>query len=190
MTKIESVSAAEAVLFACGDPVENGRLALSAGIEENETEEVIRLLNERYADTGSALSVIKLGDCWQLSVREEFSDCAKAALENKKNIPLSPAAMEVLTVVAYNQPVSKSFVEHVRGIESSNIVNSLTEKNLLEEAGRLNVPGKPIAYRTTPAFLRCFGLNSLDDLPELPKSAAPEDIEAAEDEEITGSGGL
>lgn len=169
------LSAAEAVLFACGDPVEDRRLAASAGFDEAETEEVIRLLNIRYADSGSALCVMKLGDCYQLCVREEFSEYARAALENKKNIPLSPAAMEVLTVVAYNQPVSKSFVEHVRGIESSNIVNSLVEKNLLEEAGRLDVPGKPVAYRTTPAFLRCFGLSSLDDLPELPRKAAAED---------------
>ena len=76
--------------------------------------------------------------------------------------------MEVLTIVAYNQPVTKSFVEHVRGIDSSSVVNSLVEKNLLEEAGRLDVPGKPIAYKTTAAFLRCFQLDSLDDLPELP----------------------
>ena len=88
--------------------------------------------------------------------------------------------------MAYNQPVSKSFVEHVRGIESSNIVNSLVEKNLLEEAGRLDVPGKPLSYRTTPAFLRCFGLSSLDDLPELPKSAS---AEAEELLEADGDGG-
>lgn len=186
MTKTEVISAAEAVLFACGDPVEDRRLAASAGFDEEETDEVIRLLNIRYADSGSALCVMKLGDCHQLCVREEFSEYARAALENKKNIPLSPAAMEVLTIVAYNQPVSKSFVEHVRGIESSNIVNSLVEKNLLEEAGRLDVPGKPLSYRTTPAFLRCFGLSSLDDLPELPKSASAE----AEDLlEADGDGG-
>ncbi|MDE5577553.1 MAG: SMC-Scp complex subunit ScpB, partial [Oscillospiraceae bacterium] len=79
-------------------------------------------------------------------------------------------AMEVLTIIAYNQPVTKGFVEHVRGIDSSSVVNSLVEKNLLEEAGRLDVPGKPIAYKTTPAFLRCFQLSSLDDLPALPDS--------------------
>ena len=111
---------------------------------------------------------MKLGDCRQLGIRDDFTEYVKAAVETKKNTPLSPAAMEVLTIVAYNQPVSKSFVERVRGIDSSSVVNSLTEKNLLEEAGRLDVPGRPVAYRTTPVFLRCFGLESLDDLPPIP----------------------
>lgn len=83
--------------------------------------------------------------------------------------------MEVLTIVAYNQPVSKGFVEHVRGVDSSSVVNTLVEKELLMEAGRLDVPGKPIAYATTPHFLRCFGLQSLEELPPLPVSAAPQE---------------
>jgi segregation and condensation protein B len=94
--------------------------------------------------------------------------------------------MEVLTIVAYNQPVTKSFVEHVRGIDSSSVVNTLVERELLEEAGRLDVPGRPIAYRTTDNFLRCFSLTSLGDLPPLPilQPAAPkEDATAAPDPE-------
>ena len=105
----------------------------------------------------------------------------KLAAETKKNAPLTPAAMEVLTIIAYNQPVTKSFVEHIRGTDSSSVVNSLVEKGLLEEAGRLDVPGRPIAYRTTPVFLRCFGFESLDDLPPLP-GHVPDEAEVSEDE--------
>lgn len=166
----EGISAVEAILFAHGEPIEAEKLCAAAGIEDDMPEKLIQLLIDRYESTGSALTVLKLGNSYQLAVRAEFFDYVRAALESKKNTPLSPAAMEVLTIIAYNQPVTKGFVEHVRGIDSSSVVNSLVEKNLLEEAGRLDVPGKPIAYKTTPAFLRCFQLSSLDDLPALPDS--------------------
>ncbi|MBQ7784510.1 MAG: SMC-Scp complex subunit ScpB, partial [Oscillospiraceae bacterium] len=104
---------------------------------------------------------------YQLTVKAEYINYVRAAMETKKASPLSPAAMEVLAIIAYNQPVTKGFVEHVRGIDSSSVVNSLVEKNLLEEAGRLDVPGKPIAYRTTPTFLRCFQLSSIENLPSV-----------------------
>ena len=166
----EGISAVEAILFAHGEPIEAEKLCAAAGIEADMPEKLIQLLVDRYESTGSALTVLKLGNSYQLAVKAEFFDYVRAALESKKNTPLSPAAMEVLTIIAYNQPVTKGFVEHVRGIDSSSVVNSLVEKNLLEEAGRLDVPGKPIAYKTTPAFLRCFQLSSLDDLPALPDS--------------------
>ena len=98
----------------------------------------------------------------------DFADYIKKALEIKKNIPLSQAAMEVLAIIAYNQPATKSFVEQVRGVESSQIVNNLVEKGLVEEAGRLDVPGRPISYKTSINFLLCFGLSGLDKLPPLP----------------------
>lgn len=166
----EGISAVEAILFAHGDPIEGDKICAAAGIETNMLEKLIPLLMDRYEETHSALTVMKLGNSYQLAVRSEFFEYVRAALETKKNTPLTPAAMEVLTIVAYNQPVTKGFVEHVRGIDSSSVVNSLVEKNLLEEAGRLDVPGKPIAYKTTPAFLRCFQLSSLEDLPALPDS--------------------
>ena len=166
----EGISAVEAILFAHGEPIEAEKLCAAAGIEADMPEKLIQLLVDRYESTGSALTVLKLGNSYQLAVKAEFFDYVRAALESKKNTPLSPAAMEVLTIIAYNQPVTKGFVEHVRGIDSSSVVNSLVEKNLLEEAGRLDVPGKPIAYKTTSAFLRCFQLSSLDDLPALPDS--------------------
>lgn len=166
----EGISVVEAILFAHGEPIEADKLCTSAGIENDTLIKLIQLLEDRYEETESALTVLKLGNSYQIAVKAEFIDYVRAALETKKNTPLSPAAMEVLTIIAYNQPVTKGFVEHIRGIDSSSVVNSLVEKNLLEEAGRLDVPGKPIAYRTTPAFLRCFQLTSIDDLPPLPNS--------------------
>lgn len=164
----EELSIVEAILFASGDPVEKTRLAQASGIEEETVEKIINMLNDRYEENESALMIIKLSDSFQLCVREKFIDYIRAAMETRKAAPLSPAAMEVLTIIAYNQPVTKGFVEHIRGTDSSSVVNSLVEKNLLEEAGRLDVPGRPIAYKTTAAFLRSFQLSSLDDLPAVP----------------------
>ena len=102
-----------------------------------------------------------------MCTRKKYAEYVKTAMESKKQTPLSQAAMEALTVVAYNQPVTKGFVESVRGIDSSSVINTLVDKGLLEEDSRLDVPGHPVAYRTTDTFLRSFGLSSLDDLPPL-----------------------
>ncbi len=166
----EKAAAAEAVLFASGDPIESDRLAEAIDIQPAAVPQTIDLLNDAYIENNSALVVLRLGNCYQLAVKSNYFGYVSAALERKKNTPLSPAAMEVLTIIAYNQPVTKRFVEHIRGVDSSSIVNTLVEKNLLEEAGRLDVPGRPIAYKTTDNFLRCFSLESLDDLPPLPSS--------------------
>lgn len=164
----EEISIIEAILFASGEPVEIQRLSEAAGIDTDTVEKIVQLLNDRYETNESSMQVLRLADSYQLCVKEQYIDYIRAAMETKKAAPLSAAAMEVLTIVAYNQPVTKGFVEHIRGIDSSSVVNSLVEKNLLEEAGRLDVPGKPIAYRTTSAFLRCFQLSSIDDLPAVP----------------------
>ena len=164
----EELSIVEAILFASGDPIEKSRLVQASGIEEETIEKIINMLNDRYEENESALMIIKLSDSYQLCAREKFIDYIRAAMETRKAAPLSPAAMEVLTIIAYNQPVTKGLVEHIRGTDSSSVVNSLVEKNLLEEAGRLDVPGRPIAYKTTAAFLRSFQLSSLDDLPAVP----------------------
>ena len=168
MKLTEKAAVMEAVLFACGDPADPERLSAAVGVEKGALSQLADSLNEAYSENNSSLVVLRLSGSYQLAVKAEYKEFIRIAAETKKNAPLSPAAMEVLTIIAYNQPVTKSFVEHIRGIDSSSVVNSLVEKNLLEEAGRLDVPGKPIAYRTTPVFLRCFGLESLDDLPPLP----------------------
>ena len=138
---------------------------------------MIRLLNERYDDHGSGIIIKKLDSSYQMCTREEYASQIREALETKKNVPLSNAAMEVLTIIAYNQPVSKGFVENVRGVDSSSVVNNLVEKGLIEEAGRLDVPGKPVVYRTTSIFLRSFGLTSLAELPPLSDFKEKEQLE-------------
>lgn len=165
---VKMASIAEAVLFACGEPVPSERIAEVLGIDARELPDIMDCLNKRYEEAGSGLRAKPLGKSWQLCTEKEFAPYIRAAMENKKSAPLSNAAMEVLTIVAYNQPVTKSFIEHVRGIDSSSVVNTLVERELLEEAGRLEIPGRPIAYRTTENFLRCFELSSLGDLPPLP----------------------
>ena len=107
------------------------------------------------------------GDRWQLTTRPYYGDIVKHILDTRHNAPLSPAALEVLAVIAYNQPVSRSFIEQVRGVDSSSTVTKLLERGLIEEAGRLDLPGKPVAFRVTDTFLRVFGLGSLADLPPL-----------------------
>lgn len=189
----EEISIVEAILFASGEPIETGRIAAAAGIEPDMVFKIVQLLNDRFEKDGSSMQVIKLSDSYQLCVKAEYIDYIRAAMETKKAAPLSPAAMEVLTIIAYNQPVTKGFVEHIRGIDSSSVVNSLVEKNLLEEAGRLDVPGRPIAYRTTSTFLRCFQLGSIDDLPAIPNSDGQvsfDEILIRNDEEINDNDSL
>lgn len=163
----KKLGAIEAILFASGEPVEIYRLAQASETDTGTLSSMIRLLNDRYNDCGSGIYIARLDSSYQMCTRQEFAPHIRAALETKKNTPLSNAAMEALTVIAYNQPVSKGFVESVRGIDSSSVINNLVEKGLVEEAGRLDVPGKPIVYRTTPVFLRSFGLSSLAELPPL-----------------------
>ncbi len=161
-------AAVEAVLFASGEPVESEKLCEAVGIVKDQLDEAISTLSEKYSNAKSGITLLSLNGSYQLATKEELAPFIKAALEIKKNSVLSPAAMEALTIVAYNQPVTKGFVEHVRGVDSSGVVNSLVDKGLLAEAGRLDLPGRPIAYKTTDNFLRCFRLSSLEDLPPIP----------------------
>ena len=163
----DKAAAVEAILFASGDPMDTERIADAAGIENSDVPRLIKILSDRYLDNHSAIEIVKLGTKYQMCTRKEYSEYIKSAMESKKQTPLSNAAMEALTIIAYNQPVTKGFVESVRGIDSSSVINSLVDKGLLDEAGRLDVPGRPVAYKTTDNFLRCFGLASLDDLPPL-----------------------
>ena len=179
----KKLGAIEAILFASGDPIEIYRLSEASGVDVGTIPRLVRLLNERYDDCGSGLCIKKLDSSYQMCTREEFAPMIKTALETKRSTPLSNAAMETLTISAYTQPVSKGFIENVRGIDSSSVVNNLVEKGLIEEAGRLDIPGKPIVYRTTPVFLRSFGLASTDDLPILPGQVTTEDVDALLKEE-------
>ena len=175
--KLENACAAlEAVLFSAGEPMETERLAEALAMDAAQVTALADTLAAYYDETGSGLQLLRLGENLQITTRPEYADAVRAALEVKRNTPLSNAAMETLTIIAYNQPVTKGFVERVRGVDSSSVVNTLAERGLLEEAGRIDVPGKPVTYRTTAHFLRCFGLQSLDDLPPLPNSSEQPDL--------------
>lgn len=164
-------SALEAILFAAGAPVSLSDLATACDVDEASALTALSQLAESYTARDSGLSVQKLGDCWQMCTTPRTAPYVRTALDKRKAAPLSNAAMEVLTIVAYHQPVSKGYIERVRGVDSSSVVNTLVDKELLAEDGRLDVPGHPIAYVTTPHFLRCFSLSSLDDLPPLPDAS-------------------
>lgn len=169
MSNLKSVQAAiEAVLFASGEPIAVKRIAEAVEVEEDTVYKICKNIQDRLHEEESGICLVELNDSFQMCTKPEHADAVKKALQIKKNIPLSQAAMEVLAIIAYNQPITKSFVEQVRGVDSSQIVNNLAEKGLVEEAGRLDVPGRPICYRTTLDFLRCFGLSGLDRLPPLP----------------------
>lgn len=182
----ERMAAVEAVLFACGEPIELEKLAAAVEMEKSEAERMIDRLNDRYAEQGSSLTIGKLGESYQMMTKPQYARYIKTALETRRQAPLSPAALEVLAIVAYNQPVTRGFVDQVRGVDSGGVMRSLVERDLLEEHGRLNdVPGRPIAYKTTDNFLRCFKLNSLDELPPIPGSTDQITLEEYDEEVLT-----
>lgn len=164
------ISKLEAMLFAAGDPVEATKLAEVLEIDIETVELLLGHLGGMYDERESGLMLIRVDNKYQLCTREAHSDEVRRLLEIKKNTPLSNAAFEVLAIVAYNKTVTRSFIEQVRGVDCSGPVASLVQKGLIEEKGRLDLPGRPLIYGTTDRFLRCFSLNSLDDLPELPKT--------------------
>lgn len=154
-----------ALLFASGEPVTAQRLAAVMALDEDTVASMLEVLRVRLEDEGAALQILNLAGQYQLCTRPQYTPMIQQLLNDKRNVPLSAAALEVLAAVAYNQPVTKGYIEQVRGVDSGGVVTSLVEKGLLEEVGRLELPGRPIAYGTTAHFLRTFGLTSLDDLP-------------------------
>ncbi len=184
MNKQQTISAIEAVLFASGDPISIDRLSQTFEIKPEEVEKYIKELEKKYDEQGSGFYVVRLENTYQLVTREEFAPYIKTAFDIKRRTPLSPAALEVLAVIAYNQPVTRSFIEQVRGVDCSGVVTTLVEKGLIEERGRLELPGRPLLYGTTKTFLRSFSLNDLGDLPPLPKDN-PEVNDVGEQLEIS-----
>ncbi len=170
MTQKELLKAFEAVLFASGEPLNIDRFTQVFEITPSKTIEIMDLLSKKYEDSDSGIKLVRLDNAYQLTTKSEYSEYIKKAFDIKRKTPLSSAAFEVLAVVAYNQPVTKSFIEQVRGVDCSSVVTTLIEKGLVEERGRLELPGKPLLYGTTKNFLRCFGLSDLSELPPLPKT--------------------
>lgn len=175
MTVNEMIPAFEAILFAAGEPVEIEKFSAVFDIDNETVENIMDMLSDRLDSSGSAVKLVRLDFCYQLCTRKEYAENIRSVLDLRRKAPLSQAALEVLAVIAYNQPVTKAYVEQVRGVDCSGVVSTLVEKGLLEERGRLELPGRPLLYGTTSNFLRCFGLSSLDKLPEVPTDDVLED---------------
>lgn len=169
MTEKEYRSSIEAILFSVGDPIELSRLAEALELPESSVQTQLDILMNEYAEAERGITIIRLNSSYQMVSVKQYAPQVRKAMDLRRNIPLSQAAMEVLAVIAYNQPVTKSFVEQVRGVDCSGVVGSLTAKGLIEEKGRLELPGRPLLYGTTDHFLRCFSISSLDELPPIPK---------------------
>ena len=168
---VENIKAAiEAILFASGSSVELSRIAQALEIKEKEAEKHISALMDDYSTQNRGITIIKLDTAYQMVSCKEYAPQIRTVMDLRRNTPLSQAALEVLAVVAYNQPVTKAFVEQVRGVDCSGVLGSLTAKGLVEEKGRLELPGRPLLYGTTENFLRCFNLESIENLPPLPES--------------------
>ena len=170
-------SAVEAVLFAAGESVPLKRLSLVLGLEEEEISRTVDALHELYESEGRGMRVLRLDDKVQMCSAPEHAGLISACLEQRKPPMLSQAALETLAVVAYFQPVTRAYVEQVRGVDSSYSVGMLTERGLIEECGRLEAPGRPAIFRTTDAFLRTMGVTRLSELPPLPEVSGGEGIE-------------
>ena len=159
----------EAVLFAAGEPVETERLCFVTETDPEELRAVMKELMDLYAFERRGIRILRLEDSWQMCSQNDLAPWVTKALETRKPPKLSASQLETLTIIAYYQPTTKAFVEKLRGVDSSYSVSALLNKKLIEENGRLEAPGRPILYRTTPDFLRTFGLESLEELPEMEK---------------------
>ncbi len=173
----------EGLLFAAGDSVPTEQLAEIMELSEQEVDNVVERLNEYYRTNGRGLTVIQLEDSYQLCTNESIFPYIQKLKEPKRKQNLSPAALETLAVVAYHQPVTRSSIEFIRGVNSDGPVNKLIERGLIEENGRLDAPGRPILYVTTQEFLRSFGLSSLSGLPD-PEPLSIKEEEAGETMDI------
>lgn len=184
MDKIELQRAVEAILFAAGECIEVSRLSMALEVDEDEIAQAVDALADELSFNRRGIRVIKLENGYQMVSSGEMADYITKALETRKPPKLSSSQLETLTIVAYYQPATKAMIEQIRGVDSSYSVSALMNKNLIEEAGRLNVPGRPIQYRTTPDFLRTFGLSGLDELPEIEKVDFSEPILEDEPAEV------
>lgn len=165
-TKEELCPVIEAVLFAAGYPIPYERLAEITVSTVELVKESVSLLSEKYKEEGFGIQIVEYADECQFCTKEGYENYIREALGIKQGGKLSNSSLEVLAIVAYHQPVTRSQIEHIRGVDSSYAVSNLVMKKLIEEKGRLEVPGRPVLFGTTPDFLRCFGFSSLDDLPD------------------------
>lgn len=179
----------EAILFSQDQPVKTQFLAKLIEQTEEQTQLLLFSLQQKYESPESGIQLMKAGNSWVLTTKAIYAAYIGQALELSRQVPLSRSAMEVLSIIAYKQPISRGYIDSIRGVDSAHLVHTLLEKNLIEEAGRLDVPGRPILYRTTELFLRSFQLSSLEDLPPLPAEyeqlvfSSADGIQSEEDQE-------
>lgn len=159
----------EAILFAVGRVVTSKELSLTIEKSKDEIEEFIYQMNLEYKDKNRGIEILKIEDGYQLATRKEYYEYVYKIVDNRNKPKLSNAALETLSIIAYNPRISRPEIESIRGVNVDGTMYKLLEYGLIEEAGKLDLPGKPMSYKTTKEFLRMFGYSSLDDLPELPK---------------------
>ena len=184
----EMEAALEAVLFAAGEPVGVERLCLGLETDRPTLDAVAQRLMDQYSYERRGIRLLRLDASYQLCSAPEYAGYVRKTLESRKPARLSQPALEVLAIIAYYQPVTRAYVDQVRGVDSSYTVGLLQERGLIEECGRLQVPGRPILYRTTRAFLRAFHLNSLEDLPEIEGLEAEGQLRLRSDGSVAESG--
>lgn len=182
MKEIES--AVEAILFASGEPVQTERICLALEIDQPTVEQVLQRLMDYYAYERRGIRLLHIEDSWQLCSSPDYADLIRKAFEIRKPAKLSQPALEVLTIIAYYQPTTRAYVDQIRGVDSAYTIGLLLERKLIEECGRLQVPGRPHLYRTTRQFLRAFHLSSLEDLPEMPDLGGEGQMRLGENGEI------
>lgn len=187
MERTELHRAIEAILFAAGERIEVSRLAAALEADERDIMTAADELVDELAFQRRGIRILRLDDGYQMVSSGEMADYVTKALETRKPPKLSSSQLEVLTIIAYYQPATKAMVEQIRGVDSSYSISALLNKSLIEDAGRLNVPGRPIQYQTTPDFLRTFGLSSLEELPPIEtinfgEQPASQQTEPAEEE--------
>ena len=187
MKEIES--AIEAILFAAGEPINTDRICVALEMDRVTVERMLQKLMDYYAFERRGIRLIQMEDSWQLCSSPVHADAVRKAFEIRKPAKLSQPALEVLTIIAYYQPTTRAYVDQIRGVDSSYTMGLLLERNLIEECGRLQVPGRPRLYRTTRQFLRAFHLSSLDDLPEMPDLAGDGQLRLGDDGMLLGSDG-
>ena len=179
MKEIES--AIEGILFASGDPIHVDRICVALEMDRPTVEQLLQKLMDYYAYERRGIRLLRMEDTWQLCSSPDYADAIRKAFEIRKPAKLSQPALEVLTIIAYYQPTTRAYVDQIRGVDSSYTIGLLLDRKLIEECGRLQVPGRPHLYRTTRQFLRAFHLSSLDDLPEMPDLAGDGQLRLGDD---------
>ena len=182
MKEIES--AIEGILFASGEPIHVDRICVALEMDRPTVEKVLQKLMDYYAYERRGMRLLRIEDSWQLCSSPDYADVIRKAFEIRKPAKLSQPALEVLTIIAYYQPTTRAYVDQIRGVDSSYTMGLLQERNLIEECGRLQVPGRPRLYRTTKQFLRAFHLTSLEDLPEMPDLGGEGQMRLTDDGQI------